>query len=133
MTVAGIPGVTLYRFGFDRVSDTVVTVELQFDGTDFDTDGTLTFTVGAGAIADYDGGALTAQIAVGAGIESVVASTTAPLSGATLHESVVTLTLSGAAYGRIFDIRDGVTVSGIAGVTIGYFDIEPRQRHGDNG
>ena len=124
VTVSGIDGVTVRRLDVDRVSDTVVTVELTFDGTDFDTDGTLTFTVGAGAIADYDGGALTAQIAVAAGTESVVASTPSPLSGATLHESVVTLTLSGAAYGRIFDIRDAVTVSGITGVTIGSFDIE---------
>ena len=124
VAVAGIPGVTVGSFDVDRVSDTVVTVELTFDGTDFDTDGTLTFTVGAGAIADYDGAALTAQIAAAAGTESVVASTPSPLSGATLHESVVTLILSGAAYGRIFDIRDAVTVAGIPGVTLYRFGFE---------
>ena len=57
----------------DRVSDTVVTVELTFDGTDFDTDATLTFTVGANAIAEYNGSPLTAQIAVAASIESETA------------------------------------------------------------
>ena len=70
VTVAGIPGVTVRRSDVDRVSDTVVTVELTFDGTDFDTDATLTFTVGANAIENYDGVALTAQIAVAATIES---------------------------------------------------------------
>ena len=46
-----------------RVSDTKVTVELEFNG-DIDTDGTLTFTVGAAALANYNGPALTAQIRV---------------------------------------------------------------------
>ena len=54
VTVSGIEGVTYHWFDLDRVSDTVVTVGLQFIG-DFDTDGTLTFTVGADAIADYNG------------------------------------------------------------------------------
>ena len=37
-------------FGVERVSDTEITVELEFDGN-IDTDATLTFTVGADAIA----------------------------------------------------------------------------------
>jgi hypothetical protein len=41
-----------------------------------------------------------------------------------LDESVVTLTLNGANYARIFDIRDGVTVSGVPGVTVGTFGID---------
>ena len=122
--VSGIDGVTVGTFGIDRVSDTEITVELEFDGN-IDTDATLTFTVGADAIVGYNGPALTAQIPVTANMEAVVASTAAPLTEATLHESVVTLTLSGGAYARfIRDIRDAVEVSGIDGVTVGTFGID---------
>ena len=122
LTVSGITGVTVGTFGVDRVSDTVVTVELEFSGN-INTDSTLTFTVGAGAIVDYTGPALTAQIQVTANTESVVASTATTLTEATLHQSVVTLTLKGAQYERsIFDIRDGVSVSGIDGVTFPWHD-----------
>ena len=58
----------------------------------------LTFTVGAGAIANYNGPALTAQITVTGAQESIVAATDAPLTEATLDGSVVTLTLSGRNY-----------------------------------
>ena len=51
------------RFGINRVSDAVATVELAFNG-DIDADGTLTFTVGAGAIANYNGDPLTATLPV---------------------------------------------------------------------
>ena len=122
---AGITGVTVGTFGVRRVSDTEVTVELEFDGTDFDTTSTLTFTVGAEAIAGYNGPALTTQISVTAVAESVVASTATPLTEDTLDGSVVTLTLSGRTYERsTFRIRDAVTVSGISGVTVGTFDID---------
>ena len=118
VTVSGIDGVTIGTFGVDRVSDTEITVELQFNG-DFDADAPLIFNVGAGAIANYDGLALTAQVHVTGSQESVVASTAVPLTEATLDGSVVTLTLSGRKFARsIFDIRDAVTVSGIDGVTI---------------
>ncbi len=124
VSVSGIAGVSVGTFGITRVSDTKVTVELDFNG-DFDEDETLTFTVGAGAIASYNGAALTAELSVSAGIESVTASTTSPLTEATLNGSVVTLTLAGGAYaGSIFDVRDGVSVSGIAGVSVGTFGIE---------
>ena len=117
LTVSGIDGVTIVDFfGVDRVSDTEVTVELAFDG-DFDTDGTLTFTVGADAIAGYTGNALTATLPVTAVQESLVASTEFPLTEATLNGSVITLTLSGRTYEQwIFE--DLVTVSGIDGVTV---------------
>ena len=121
--VSGIDGVTVGTFGVDRVSDTEITVELEFDGN-IDTDATLTFTVGADAIAEYSGSPLTAQIPVTAIMESVVASADSPLTEAMLHESVVTLTLSGGTYARIGDIRDAVEVSGIDGVTVGTFNIE---------
>ena len=125
MTVSGIDGVIVQVFNIERVSDTEVTVELTFDDTDFDTNSTLTFTVGAGAIANYDGTALTAQVPVTANTESVVASTTSPLTEDTLDGSVVTLTLSGRNYESSgVRIRNAVTVSGIDGVTVGTFDID---------
>ena len=124
VTVSGIMGVTVGTFDVDRVSDTEVTVELQFDGTDFDTDATLTFTVEAGAIAGYDGPAFVDQIPVSASMESLEASTAAPLTESTLDESVVTLTLHGRTYERSsFRIRDAITISGIAGVTVGTFGV----------
>ena len=49
----------------------------------------------------------------------------APLTEATLDESVVTLTLSGRVYeDSNFSVRRAVTVSGISGVTVGTFDID---------
>ena len=118
-------------------SDTEITVELEFDGTNFDTNSTLTFTVGAGAIAGYDGPALTAQVSVtasteaptvtdpsqqperGGGTPTLRASTTTSLTEATLHESVVTLTLSGGTYvDSSFYVARAIAVSGIDGVTL---------------
>ncbi|MDE2997536.1 MAG: cadherin domain-containing protein [Gemmatimonadota bacterium] len=124
VSVSGIAGVSVGTFGVRRVSDTKVTVELDFSGN-IDSDGTLTFTVGSGAIANYNGAALTADLTVSAGSETVTATTTSPLTEATLDGSVVTLTLSGATYERsIFDVRDGVSVSGIAGVSVGTFGVK---------
>ncbi len=118
VAVSGIAGVTVHWFDVDRVSDTELTVELTFKG-DFDTDTTLTFTVGADAVAGYDGPALVAQLPVTGSKESVVASTESLLTEATLDGSAVTLTLSGRKYARsTFDIRGAVSVSGIDGVTI---------------
>ena len=122
--VSGIDGVTVGTFGVDRASDTEVTIELEYAGN-IDADGTLTFTVGAGAIADYSGNALTATVPVTAMEESLVASTEFPLTEANLHGSVVTLTLTGRNYESfIFTIRDAVSVSGIDGVTVGVFDVD---------
>ena len=116
VTVSGIDGVTFESWNVDRVSNTQVTVELEFYGN-IDTDGTLTFTVGADAIAGYTGNALTATLPVTAIQESLVALTEFPLTEATLNGSVVTLTLSGRTYEQwIFE--DLVTVSGIDGVTV---------------
>ena len=116
LTITGIDGVTKDSVG--RISDTEATVELEFNG-DFDADATLTFTVGADAIAGYGGPALSAQVVVSGGEESVIASTASSLTEATLNESVVTLTLNGRAYAEsIWDIRRAVKVSGTAGVTV---------------
>ena len=121
----GITGVTVRSFDIDRVSDTQVTVELTFDGTDFDTNSTITFTVAAGAIANYSGSAFTAQIPVTSGSESLAASTDAPLTEATLDESVVTLTLSGRAYeGSSYTVGRAITISGIDGVTFKSYDVD---------
>ena len=117
VAVSGIDGVTVESWKVDRVSDTEVTVELAFDG-DFDTDATLTFTVGAEAIAGYNKG-FTVQVSVTALEESLVASTEFPLTEATLHESIVTLTLTGRNYEQYYwNIEDALSVSGIDGVAI---------------
>ena len=115
LSVSGINGVTIDNVR--RVSDTVATVELEFAGN-IDTDTTLTFSVEAGAIVVYDGNALTATLPVTAGAESLEASTEAPLTEATLHESVVTLTLNGRQFDGWSEIRRAVSVSGINGVTV---------------
>ena len=115
--ISGIDGATIANsFGLDRVSDTVVTIELEFAG-DFDSDATLTFTVGAGAIAGYDGNALITTLPVAALKESLDASTEMPLTEATLHGSIITLTLNGRQFAdRAWDIEDSVSVSDIEGV-----------------
>ena len=124
ITLSGISDVTVGTFGVDRVSDTQVTVELEFNG-DFDTDATLTFTVGAGAIANYNGSAFTTQLPVTASTESLVASTAAPLTEATLDGSVVTLTLSGRIYeDSSYTVGRAITVSGIDGVTFKTWDVD---------
>ena len=124
VTVSGIAGITLGLFGVERVSDTDITFELEFNGN-LDTNATLTFTVEADAIAEYDGPALIAHIAVNGGQESVLASTETPLTETTLNGSIVTLTLNGAIYERsTFDLRDAVSVSGIDGVTFHWFDLD---------
>ena len=101
VTVSGIHGVTVDTYDVRRVNNTKVTVELTFSGN-IDTDTSLVFTVGASAIVDYNGAALTTQLPVTAVEESLVATTEAPLAEATLHGSVVTLTLSGRFLYKVF-------------------------------
>ena len=123
VTVSGIIGVSVARYGVDRRSDTEITVELAFNGN-LNTDATLTFTVGADAIAGYNGPALTAQVVVTGGQESVVASTKTPLTETTLDGSVVTLTLTGGVYASEYTVGRNVTVSGIAGVTFHSYNLD---------
>ena len=124
VTLSGIAGVSVDTFDVKRVSNTKVTVELTFSGN-IDTDTPLTFTVGAGAIANYNGAALTAQIPVTAVEESLEATTASPLTEATLSGSVVTLTLSGRSFARSeYDIERALTVSGIEGVAVDQYDVE---------
>ena len=118
LMVSGIDGVTFERWEVERVSDTVVTIELEFNGN-IDTDATLTFTVGAGAIAGYSGNALTATVPVTAVAESLEASPEFPLTETNLHGSVVTLMLSGRRFAdREWDIEDAVSLSGIDGAAV---------------
>ena len=118
ITMSGIDGVTFESWDVDRVNDTEVTIELEFAGN-IDVDAILTFTVGAGAIAGYNGNALTATLPVSAVEESLVASTEAPLTEATLDGSIITLTLGGRNYTRSsWDIERALTVSGIDGVIV---------------
>ena len=124
VTVTGIAGVIVRPFNVDRVNDTTLSVQLTFDGTDLDTNATLTFTVKAEAIVNYEGPTLTATVPVTAVNESVKASSAAPLTEATLNRSMVTLTLSGRYYESRHTVGNNVTVSGITGVTVSRFDIE---------
>ncbi len=118
VSVSGITGVTIPWHDPDRESDTEITLELEFDGTDFDAAATLTFTVTADAIANYEGAALTAQLPVTAFQESMEATVAAPLTEATLSGSVVTLTLNGRSFDSSrYDIERALTISGIDGVT----------------
>ncbi len=118
LTISGIEGITIVRWPFlNRVSATEVTVPLIFDGN-IDTDATLTVTVGAGAIVDYNGNALTATLPVTAVEESLEASTEAPLTEATLHGSTITLTLTGRRFVDEWYIDDALSLSGIEGVTV---------------
>ena len=125
VTISGIAGVTVRGFfGIERVSDTEVTIELEFTGN-IDTDTPLTFTIGAEAIAGYNGQALTAQLTVTAMEESLEASTEAPLTEATLHRSVITLTLTGRPFvDDSWDIAAAVSFSGIDGVIVRKWDVE---------
>ena len=75
VTLSGIAGVTFKRHNVKRVSDTRVTIPLEFNGN-INTESTLTFTVGAKAIEDYDGPAFTAELPVSTGAEHEVPSTT---------------------------------------------------------
>ena len=124
VTVSGISGVTVRPFDVNRVSDTQLSVQLTFYGTDLDTDAILTFTVKADAIANYDGPNLTATAHVTANAESVVASTTTRLTEATLNRNVVTLTLNGGIYESQYTVGNSVTVSGITGVTVNTYNVE---------
>ena len=124
VSLSGIDSVTISRYGVDRVSDTQVTVELEF-ASNMDTDATLTFNVEAGAIADYDGNALIVTLPVTAVEESLTASTQAPLTETTLDRSLITLTLTGRRFTRSErDIRGAVSLSGIDSVTISRYGVD---------
>ena len=118
LTVSGPDGVSVSDI--TRVSDTEVKVVLGFTGN-FDTPITLTFAVEAEAILGFESRALTGKIKVypGAG-PTIIASTSQPLTGATLNAVRVELTISDAAFShRPTQIRSALTISGIPGIRIG--------------
>ena len=53
LTISGITGITFHWTDIDRVSAKVVAIELTFKGN-IETDTILTFTLGAGAIENYN-------------------------------------------------------------------------------
>ena len=120
VTVNGIEGVTIDTDkDVERISDNEIKVTLDFDGTDFDKNATLTFSVAADAITNYTGDELTVEIPVTARKETLSAITVSPLTEAILNESVVTFILTGAAFEEdISKITDAVSVSGIKGVSV---------------
>ena len=71
ITISGITGVTFDSFDMERVSNTEVSIKLTFDG-EINKNTTLTFTVGPGALQNYNRSALTAEIPVSTGTEPVV-------------------------------------------------------------
>ena len=94
VAVSGIAGVSVGAVR--RESKTVVTVDLAFDGTDFDTDGILTFTVGAGAIAGYDGPELIAQVSVTA-VTAIQFNLSVPAGISLIHVPLKVTEVDGAA------------------------------------
>ena len=119
LMVFGIDGVTIDTPTLQRISDIEITVELDYDLTDFDTDATLTFTVASGAIANYTGDDFTTEISATPVKELLSASVVSPLTEATLDGSTVELVLYDAAFEQdISKIREALMVSGINGVTI---------------
>ena len=131
VSVSGIDGATFDDFrDVDRVSDTEVTIELEFAGN-IDSDATLTFTVRTDGILGYSGNALTATLLVPAVEESLEASTEAPLKETTLDGSTITLTLTGRRFVGWSDLEDAVSVSGIDGIDIGWRDQDIVVRSGN--
>ena len=120
LTISGLTDISYDRtFGLRRLSDSVVTIELEFNDN-LEMDSVLTFTIGVDGIKDYNGPALTAEIPFSTSTEveitgEVVASTMFPLTTATLNGSIVKLTLKNLS----FDDNDRdqeIITSGIPGV-----------------
>ena len=120
LTVSGIDGVTIDTDTMQRISGTEITVELDFDRTDFDTDTVLIFSIDATAIVGDAGKVeLTTEIPVTGTKELLSASVVSPLTEATLNGSTVELKITNAVYEQdISKIKEALTVSGINGVTI---------------
>lgn len=97
LKVSGIKGITIEPSEVKRVSNTKVEAQLIFSG-DFDKHATLTLTLRAGAIAGYNGPALTVGVRVPAVKESLNVSTMSSLTEGNLHGSTVTLTLNGRQF-----------------------------------
>ena len=120
LTISGIGGVTFHWSDIERVRPGEIAITLTFTGS-IDRDSKLVLSLGSGAIKNYRGPALTAEIPVSAKLpvtEGLIASTAVPLTAVNLHGSVVTLTLGGNKYDTNWNFVSGnVMVAGIDGVT----------------
>ncbi|MDE0484095.1 MAG: leucine-rich repeat domain-containing protein [Candidatus Poribacteria bacterium] len=118
LTVSGIDGVSVSDI--TRVSDTEIIAVLEFTGN-FDTITPLTFAIEAEAILGFDARALTGEIRVyPEGGPTITASTSQPLTVATLDSVSVTLTLSSGNFNYYhYRIGNVFTISGIPGISIG--------------
>ena len=121
--IYGIRGVSVDRIS--RVSDTKITVTLKFDGTDFDTDATLTCLVRANAIADYNK-ALASRISVTATTESeeqpeqpTVVDRTTFESSTPADYTEVTLSKTGEVWGGPTQFTDDSDVGTVAFMVLG--------------
>ena len=131
VTISGITGITFHWTDIVEVSDTVVRIELTFEGS-INEDSKLIFTLGPGAIENYNGPALTAEIPVSASTEveltgELVASTAFPLTKETLNRSTVILMLQDKSYelgGSFSAAGGGVSVLGIPGVSVKGFGLD---------
>ena len=131
VTISGITGITFHWTDIVEVSDTVVRIELTFEGS-INEDSKLIFTLGPGAIENYNGPALTAEIPVSASTEveltgELVASTAFPLTKETLNRSTVILMLQDKSYelgGSFSAAGGGVSVLGIPGVSVRGFGLD---------
>ena len=115
VTVSGITGVSVHAV--TPTGDTQVFVLLDFDGTDFDADATLSFSVGASAIASYTGSRLTGSLSVKAIVETDplfvywldrgTASIRAASADGSRVESLVTRGLKKVVRDLVIDASDG--------------------------
>ena len=120
LTVSGIDGVTVSDI--TRVSDTEIIAVLEFAGN-FDTITMLTFTLEAEAVSGFDARALTGKIKVyPGGGPTIIASTAQPLTGATLNEAQVELTINHASF--VYWRNYSPTISGIRGISIRDVDMD---------
>ena len=113
VSVSGITGVSIASV--NRDSNTQLSVILAFDGTDFDVDGELTFTVVASKIigSSVD---LSATLAVTAVVEPPMAAS-GTLTEDNLDGAVVTLAVSGVEFAAMVSASQ-VSVSGLSGVSV---------------
>ncbi len=112
LTLTGIEGMTVSDV--IRVSDTELKVSFEFTGN-LENTTLLTISLGAEAVTGYEGRTLTGEIPVYPDIELTVSSSD-PLTAATLHGSVVTL--SKGRFSSNYYVKRGTWLSGVTGVTI---------------
>ena len=120
LTVSGMDGVTISDVV--RVSDTELKVTLGFTGSLINPTELLTFSLEAEAVTGYEGRALTGNILVHRVLE-LTASSSSPLTAATLDKSAVTLALGSGSFKSLYDTKKSLRISGIPGISVGSHDI----------